>query len=106
MDIVKPFRALRYNPAKAALERVIAPPYDVISPKDQQYYHERSQYNLIHILLGNDIEGEDKYQRGADYVILPRFLGGQELARLISEDSNFSSLKELKKRDLRLIGTG
>ncbi len=45
------------------------------------------------------------YKEGADYVILPRFLGGQELARIISEDKNFSGLKELKKRDLKLIGS-
>ncbi|MDP3991846.1 MAG: cation:proton antiporter [Candidatus Colwellbacteria bacterium] len=44
------------------------------------------------------------YKEGADYVILPRFLGGQELAKIISQDHNFSSLKELKKRDLKLIG--
>ena len=45
------------------------------------------------------------YKEGADYVILPRFLGGQELAKVISQDHNFSSLKELKKRDLKLIGS-
>ncbi|MBI2013208.1 MAG: NAD-binding protein, partial [Candidatus Colwellbacteria bacterium] len=44
------------------------------------------------------------YKEGADYVILPRFLGGQELAKIISQDHSFSSLKELKKRDLKLIG--
>lgn len=68
MAKIKPFRAVIYNQEKIKdLSAVVCPPYDVISPKDQQYYHERSQYNLIHILLGNDIEGEDKYQRGADY---------------------------------------
>lgn len=45
------------------------------------------------------------YQEGADYVILPRFLGGQELARLINEDHNFRSLRELRKRDLKLISS-
>ena len=68
MAKIKPFRGVIYNQEKIKdLSAVVCPPYDVISPKDQRYYHEKSQYNLIHILLGNDIEGEDKYQRGADY---------------------------------------
>lgn len=45
------------------------------------------------------------YKEGADYVILPRFLGGEVLARLVSQDRNWNSLKELKKRDLELIGS-
>lgn len=68
MAKIKPFRAVIYNQEKIKdLSAVVCPPYDVISPKDQRYYHERSRYNLIYILLGNDIEGEDKYQRGAGY---------------------------------------
>ena len=45
------------------------------------------------------------YREGADYVLLPHLIGGQELARVIGENHDFSGLKELKKRDLKLIGS-
>ena len=68
MTKIKPFKAFIYNRDKIKdLSAVVCPPYDIISPEDQRYYHERNQYNLIHILLGNDVEGQDKYQRSADY---------------------------------------
>jgi len=43
------------------------------------------------------------YKEGADYVLLPHFIGGQELAQIISADHNFESLSGLKERDLKLI---
>lgn len=68
MAKIKPFRAVIYNQEKIKdLSDVVCPPYDVISPKDQQHYHEKNPHNLIRILLGNDVTGEDKYQRAADY---------------------------------------
>jgi len=37
MAVVKPFRAERYDERKAgALERLVAPPYDVISPRQRE----------------------------------------------------------------------
>ena len=37
MAVVKPFRALRYDEAKAGpLEKLVAPPYDVISPEQRE----------------------------------------------------------------------
>lgn len=63
----------------------------------------KSKAKLI-LTAEDERSAQELYKEGADYVILPRFLGGQELARLISEDHKFTSLKELKKRDLKLIG--
>jgi len=61
---IKPFKAIIYNQEKIKdLVKVVCPPYDIISPPRQQYYHDKNSYNLIHILLGKDISGEDKYRR-------------------------------------------
>lgn len=64
MTEIKPFRAITYNQEKFQdLSRVVCPPYDIISPSQQQYYHELNPYNFIHILLGKDTPGVDKYSR-------------------------------------------
>jgi len=61
---VKPFNALVYNQDKIRdISRVVCPPYDVISPAEQDFYHDLDPYNLIHVLLRKDIQGEDKYRR-------------------------------------------
>ncbi len=68
MAKIGPFRAITYNQEKIKdYSRVVCPPYDIISPEKQARYHELSNYNLIHILLGKDVAGEDKYQRAASY---------------------------------------
>lgn len=46
---------------------MVCPPYDVISPQQQESFHNASPYNFIHILLGKDTPGEDKYKRAAEY---------------------------------------
>ena len=63
MSKIKAFKAVVYNPDKVDFSQVVCPPYDVISPSSQDTYHKRSPYNLIHLLLGKDIPGEDKYRR-------------------------------------------
>ncbi|MGE5197038.1 MAG: DUF1015 domain-containing protein [Deltaproteobacteria bacterium] len=66
MTEIKPFRAIVYNPEKVKdVSRVVCPPYDIISPAQQQYYHEASPYNLIRLILGKDVPGENKYERAA-----------------------------------------
>jgi len=65
---ITPFRAISYNQEKIKdLSRLVCPPYDIISPNQQQYLHALDPYNFIHLLLGKDIPGEDKYQRAASY---------------------------------------
>lgn len=68
MAKIKPFKAIIYNQEKVRdISKVICPPYDIISSQKQQYYHDISPYNLIRILLGKDIPGEDKYKNAAGY---------------------------------------
>jgi uncharacterized protein (DUF1015 family) len=52
---VRPFRAERYDEAKAGpLERLVAPPYDVITPEQRERYLARSPYNVVHLTLPDD----------------------------------------------------
>jgi uncharacterized protein (DUF1015 family) len=54
---VRPFRAERYDPAKAGpLEDLVAPPYDVISPAEREVFLARSPYNVVHLTLPDDEE--------------------------------------------------
>ena len=57
MAEVKPFRAERYDESKVGpLERLVAPPYDVISPEQREEYLARSPYNVVHLTLPDDEE--------------------------------------------------
>lgn len=68
MAKLKPFKAIVYNQKKFSdISRLVCPPYDVISPEKQQFYHDLDRNNFIHILLGKDIPGEDKYRRAGGY---------------------------------------
>jgi uncharacterized protein (DUF1015 family) len=52
MADVRPFRALRYDEAKAGpLESLVAPPYDVISDEAREEYLARGPYNVVHLTL-------------------------------------------------------
>lgn len=52
----------------------------------------------------NEAEAKKLYVAGADYVILPRLLGGAEIARAVSEDAALSGLLARKEADLKVIG--
>ncbi len=57
MAVVKPFRAERYDESKAGpLERLVAPPYDVLSAEQREEYLARSPYNVVHLTLPDDEE--------------------------------------------------
>jgi uncharacterized protein (DUF1015 family) len=52
MPAVRPFRALRFDSGNAGpLERLVAPPYDVISSEQRRDYLARSPYNIVHLTL-------------------------------------------------------
>ncbi len=61
---IKPFNAVFYNKEKVKdLSSVVCPPYDVISPAEQDYFYDLDPHNFIRILLGKDTPQEDKYKR-------------------------------------------
>ena len=70
MAEILPFRALRYNPAKAGeLGRVVTQPYDKISAGMQARYYDLSLYNLVRIIRGrqsaSDTPADNVYTRAA-----------------------------------------
>ena len=70
MAVIKPFRAVRYNPEFIVDYRgVVTPPYDLIDPCHRQKYHEASPYNSIRLILGldrnGDHHGENRFIRAA-----------------------------------------
>ncbi len=61
MAVVTGFRAFRYNPEKIEnLTEVLAPPYDVISPEEQEELYGESPYNVVRLILSKCV-GEKKY---------------------------------------------
>ncbi len=73
MAIIAPFRGLTYNYNKINdLEKIITPPYDVISEKEQEEYYNAHPNNIIRLELGKKNDGdsdtENRYTRAADYL--------------------------------------
>ncbi|MGZ4397827.1 MAG: DUF1015 family protein [Gaiellaceae bacterium] len=55
MATVKPFSALLYDTAVAGpLERLVAPPYDVLSAEQRDRYRALSPYNVVNLTLSDD----------------------------------------------------
>ncbi|MCL4406367.1 MAG: cation:proton antiporter [Patescibacteria group bacterium] len=51
----------------------------------------------------SDLDARDLYDLGADYVLLPYFLGGEYLGRMLEDDKSCRRLAAVKKRDLELL---
>ena len=58
MSDFRPFGALRYDPAKVDLDRVLVPPYDVISAADRARLWERDPHCAIRLELTKDVSAE------------------------------------------------
>lgn len=63
MSELRPFRALRYDPARVDLGRVLVPPYDVISAADRARLWERDAHCAVRLELTREVEAE----AGTDY---------------------------------------
>ena len=63
MAVVRPFRGVRFNPARVGLSRVLCPPYDVISSKDARRFRRASE-NAIHVELPEG-SAASKYRNAA-----------------------------------------
>ena len=53
MAEIFPFRAVRYDAKRVALEKVLTQPYDKITAEMQERYYAANPYNLISIEKGN-----------------------------------------------------
>ncbi len=70
MAIIAPFKGILYNPNKIKdMSKVIAPPYDVISPEGQDNLYRKSDYNIVRLDfakgLPSDGEKDNRYTRAA-----------------------------------------
>jgi uncharacterized protein (DUF1015 family) len=71
--LLKPFRALRYDVSTAGpLDRLVAPPYDVISPELMARLVESSPYNVIRLIrpYEYDVAGERLREWSAEGVLV------------------------------------
>lgn len=70
MATVKPFRGLLYS--VDYVSKVVCPPYDVISPEEQENFYNNSPYNIIRVELGkvyeDDNEKNNVYIRARNYL--------------------------------------
>ena len=70
MACILPFRGISYNPHKIGdFGKVVAPPYDVISPQDQEALYQRHPWNVVRLILNKetpeDHPGDNRYTRSA-----------------------------------------
>jgi len=73
MPNIKSFKGYYYNQEIAgSLDNLIAPPYDVISPSQREELYSRSPFNIIRVILGKDLPGDNsisnKYSRAAEHL--------------------------------------
>ncbi len=64
MPRFEPFSALRY--ASANLDDVIAPPYDVLSDADVDELEQRDRYNIVHVDVPRDRDGDARYHAAGE----------------------------------------
>jgi len=71
MATVRPFQGILYDPQRVDLSRVVAPPYDVISPVDQRRYYQQDPHNVVRLIAGevrpSDTPEDNKYTRAAGF---------------------------------------
>lgn len=84
MSEILPFKGVLFNPEKVGdLNKVMAPPYDVISPKLQDDLYSRHPNNIVRLEFGKtspgDSGGNDRYSRAASF--LHKWLADGELVR-------------------------
>lgn len=73
MPRISPFAGLLFDTSLVGpLDRVTAPPYDVISPEEEAFYRNGSPHNIVRLVLARsepgDAEDEEKYRRAASYL--------------------------------------
>jgi uncharacterized protein (DUF1015 family) len=75
---IQPFPGIRYERDGAELARVLAPPYDVISPPQRDALYDRDPHNVVRLVL-NRTPGEAGYAEAGD--TLEAWLEGGVLKR-------------------------
>ena len=70
---IRAFKAIVYNKAKVNdIQKVFAPPYDVITPQAVEIYYEDHDYNIVRLILGKEFPADNsrnnKYIRAASFL--------------------------------------
>ncbi|MEK6545084.1 MAG: DUF1015 domain-containing protein [Nitrospinota bacterium] len=73
MAYILPFKGIIYNSEKIKeIRDVVAPPYDVISPEEQDRLYKRLKNNVVRLILGKESENDEpannRYTRARDYL--------------------------------------
>jgi uncharacterized protein (DUF1015 family) len=72
MTTIRPLRGLRFNPERVPdISTVIAPPYDVISPPQREWYHKSDPHNVVRLILPvapPQVAHSDRYDMAAQYL--------------------------------------
>ena len=55
MAKIIPFKGFRYDPSRIEIEKVVAPPYDVIGDEDRELLHKRHPNNIVKLVKGMDL---------------------------------------------------
>ncbi|HXN03836.1 MAG TPA: DUF1015 domain-containing protein [Candidatus Acidoferrum sp.] len=71
MATLRPFQGVLYDPQRVDLSRVVAPPYDVISPADQKRFYQQDPHNVVRLIAGevrpSDTPQDNKYTRASAF---------------------------------------
>jgi uncharacterized protein (DUF1015 family) len=82
MTDVRPFRALRYDPKRVDLAKVLAPPYDVVSADERARLWERDPHCAIRLELTREVGEEAR----TDYhEVAERLVGWQRAGVLVRD---------------------
>lgn len=72
MSSIFPFAGWRYDPGKVDMSKVTSPPYDIISPDEQEKLYSRDDRNVIRLILNRihhtDTEHDNRYTRAASHL--------------------------------------
>src|SRR5579859_3591810 len=79
---VLPFKGLRFAGPSSELERLVSPPYDIISPDEQAQLGARSPHNAVHVELPMDAPGEP----GSRYRVAAETLREWRRSGILSQD--------------------
>ena len=99
MAVVKPFKGLLYNKKVIDnIENVAAPPYDVISDKEQRALYRKHKYNIIRLILGkeyaSDTDKRNRYKRAS------RLFADMQTEKILLRDKKTSFYYYTQKYDL------
>ena len=84
MTVTRPFRAVRYDPARVELGRVIVPPYDVVAADERATFFDRDPHNAIRLELTRDVADE----AAADYAdVAETFEAWRKAGILVQDDA-------------------